>query len=125
MLAYLNDPAIKTELIVQLEAHRAADQLVKGQYWAKGKGCAVGCTVHSSNHKAYERLFGIPKVLAWLEDRIFEGLPNDRAMEWPVRFMSAIVPGADLSMIWPTVPLLAIPDTHALVCGRNLKDVER
>ena len=105
MLAYHNDPTVKTAIIVQLEAHRAADQLIKGQYWEDGKGCAVGCTVHSSNHKAYERRFGIPEVLARLEDRIFEGLPNDRAMEWPVRFMSAIKPGADLSMVWPKFAL--------------------
>lgn len=89
MLAYHNDPSIKTALLAQLEGHRLADQIVKGQYWQNGKGCAVGCTIHSGNHAEYETRFGIPQALARLEDMIFEGLPNDLAMVWPGRFTSA------------------------------------
>lgn len=99
MVAYHNDPAIKTAILAQLASHRAADELVKGQYWERGKGCAVGCTIHGSDHARYETMFGIPQMLARLEDCIFEGLPNDRAKEWPERFMSAIKPGADLSHV--------------------------
>lgn len=107
MLAYHNDPAIKAKLLADLQAHADADQLVKGQYWQNGKGCAVGCTLHSlgavntSSHAAYEKLLGIPQALARLEDRLFEGLPNADAMRWPMRFSAAIVPGADLSrVVW-------------------------
>ena len=42
MLAYHNDPAIKSKLLADLQAHADADRLVKGQYWENGKGCAVG-----------------------------------------------------------------------------------
>ena len=97
--AYHGDPAAKAAIIAQLEAHRAADQLVRGQYWESGKGCAVGCTLHSGNHAEYEPRFGIPVALAHLEDRIFEGLPNARAMLWPVEFMASIPVGADLSRV--------------------------
>lgn len=99
MKAYHGDPQIKTGILKQLEAHRAADQLVKGVYWSAGKGCAVGCTIHSGNHMEYEHRFGIPVILARLEDCIFEGLPNDQAMGWPIRFMSAIPVGSDLSLV--------------------------
>ena len=105
MIAYLGNPQIKTDIIAQLEAHRRADQIVKGQYWQNGKGCAVGCTIHSGQHSEYEPRFGIPSLLAGLEDCIFEGLPNDRAMDWPVRFMSAVPVGADLEMVWPRFAL--------------------
>jgi len=101
LLAYHGDDAIKTAIMAQLAGHREADEIVKGHYWEDGKGCAVGCTVHSGNHAEYEPRFGIPQVLARLEDRIFEGLPNDKAKEWPERFMGAIKPGADLSQVWP------------------------
>lgn len=94
LIAYHNDPSIKTAIISELEAHRAADQIVQGQYWANGKGCAVGCTVKSANHAEYEPRFGIPEMLARLEDVIFEGLPNSDAQNWPVEFMAAIEPGA-------------------------------
>jgi hypothetical protein len=99
LIAYHNDPAEKAAILAQLQAHRDADELVKGKYWQNGKGCAVGCTIHGSDHMLYESLFGIPVMLARLEDRIFEGLPNDRAKEWPIQFMSAIRPGADLSLV--------------------------
>ena len=99
MIAYHNKPEIKAAILAQLQAHHDADELVKGQYWQNGKGCAVGCTIHGRNHADYEILFGIPQILAQLEDRIFEGLPNEKAMEWPLRFMRAINPGHDLSLI--------------------------
>ena len=99
MLAYHGKPAIKAAILAQLAHHRAADEIVKGRYWENGKGCAVGCTLHSSNHAEYETRFGIPQMLARLEDCIFEGLPNAIAQLWPERFMSAILPGTDLSRI--------------------------
>jgi hypothetical protein len=99
MLAYHGDPKVKRAILKQLRAHAKADELVKGRYWENGKGCAVGCTVHSDSHVAYETQFGIPQMLARLEDRIFEGLPNERAKAWPVQFMAAIKPGRDLSRV--------------------------
>lgn len=99
MQAYLNDEKVKASLITQLQAHYDADEIVKGRYWEGGKGCAVGCTLHNSNHAAYETKLGIPEMLAWLEDSIFEGLPNDKAKLWPIRFSKAIAVGADLSRV--------------------------
>ena len=105
LIAYHNDPAIKTALLASLQAHAKADRIVKGQYWEDGKGCAVGCTLdsvgHASHcdHMAYERKLGIPVMLARLEDTIFEGLSNGDAKEWPILFAQAIKPGADLSRV--------------------------
>jgi hypothetical protein len=99
--AFHGDKKIKARYLGRVRAHRKADELVKGQYWQDGKGCAVGCTIHSGNHKAYETELGIPVVLAKLEDGIFEALDNGHAQEWPERFLSAIRPGADLSKVWP------------------------
>src|SRR5258706_14596134 len=121
MLAYHNDPVVKAAILAQLQAHHDADQIVKGTYWEGGKGCAVGCTVHSSNHAEYEPRFGIPQVLARLEDRIFEGLSNELAKEWPMRFMSSVRPGADLSDIWPKFAawLLADPTRGVIRFART------
>lgn len=99
MLAYHNNQAIKATYLARVRAHRKADELIKGQYWKNGKGCAVGCTVHSSSHADYEIELGIPEQLARLEDAIFEGLPNGMAKRWPEKFLSAIKPGADLSLV--------------------------
>lgn len=103
LVAYHNDPAIKAAILEQLAGHRAADELVQGTYWRNGKGCALGCTLHhetySDAHIQYERAFGIPEMLAIMEDDIFEGLPNYLAQGWPAQFMDAIQPGADLSLV--------------------------
>ena len=99
LVAYHDNAAEKDAILEQLREHAKADELVKGYYWEKGKGCAVGCTVHGADHSLYESKFGIPQMLARLEDTIFEGLPNGEAKEWPIAFMSAIAPGADLSLV--------------------------
>ena len=90
MLAFQNPKYPKEAILAQLKAHQAAEEIVKGQYWENGKGCAVGCTIHGAAHGKYESRFGIPAQLAHLEDLIFEGLPNGEAKEWPLRFVRAI-----------------------------------
>lgn len=79
--------------------HAEDDELIKGKYWQNGKGCAVGCTIHSGDHAQYEIELGIPRWLALVEDRIFEGLPDEKAKEWPTKFLSAIHIGADLEKV--------------------------
>ena len=106
MKAYTDTLQTKTEALASMKKHREADKLVKGKYWESGKGCAVGCQYHAfkndndtSYHSPSERVHGIPRALAYLEDRIFEGLPNAQAQKWPERFLKAIPVGADLSNV--------------------------
>jgi hypothetical protein len=110
MKAFHGDPKVKAKYLARVRAHRKADQLVKGYYWEHGKGCAVGCTVHSSSHTAYETELGIPRILARLEDGIFEALPNGDAMVWPENFLAAIEPGADLALVWPRFAVWMLAD---------------
>jgi hypothetical protein len=124
MLAFINTTVTKKAVLEQLRAHAEADELVKGHYWEAGKGCAVGCTIHSSRHVEYEVRFGIPEMLARLEDCIFEGLPNGTAKAWPVRFMTAVRPGSDLSYVgWKFLHWLLTDEkvnpgiNHSLVRG--------
>lgn len=120
MLAYHNDPDLKARFLKELAKHRRADSLMKGSYGVtdgrRWRGCAVGCSLRSMNklagkprvewgistgvHARYPKELGIPEHLAYLEDRIFEGLPEKDAQQWPERFSKAIAPGADLSMVW-------------------------
>ena len=100
MTAFHNDHAIKVKYINRLKDHYKADEFIKGMYWQNGKGCAVGCTIHSDNHLSYETELGIPQVIARLEDAIFERLPNELAKEFPLQFLSAINVGADLAKVW-------------------------
>ena len=111
MLAFHNDPAIKAYYLARIAAHRAADELIHGQYWQDGKGCAVGCTIHSSAHNAYETELGIPSALAHLEDNIFEGLHSPYDQAWPAEFLEAIPVGADLRSVVPQFLVAILSDT--------------
>jgi hypothetical protein len=99
MRAFHNEESIKQKYINRVLAHQKADEIVKGQYWGEGKGCAVGCTIHGSDHSAYERELGIPEWMARLEDTLFENLPNESAKLWPAEFLEAVNVGADLEKI--------------------------
>ena len=121
LLAYHSNPAIKSKYLRRVRAHMAADELVKGVYWENGHGCGVGCTIHSSRHENYEPELGIPWQLAVIEDNLFEMLPNAHAMTWPDHFLSAITPGADLSMVGKRWLAWLVRDT----AGASRDDAER
>ena len=113
LLAYHDDPKVKAKYLSRVRAHRKADELVKGIGWesnGKTRGCAVGCTLDAYNHSKYPVELGVPVEIAHLEDAIFEGLPQELAMEWPERFLKAIKPGADLSLVFPQFILWLLAD---------------
>jgi hypothetical protein len=97
--AFHGDPAIKAKYLARVREHRELDQIIQGKYWENGRGCAVGCTIHSNDHNRYEWELGIPEPLAHLQDCLFELLPLRVAKHFPVRFLKAIPVGADLSPV--------------------------
>ena len=113
--AFHGDEKIKEKYIARVKAHAAADEIIKGEYWENGKGCAVGCTVHSDKHSAYETELGIPFVLARLEDRIFEGMSNEKAKAFPLKFLESIEVGADLSLVWPKFAVWLLEDVSKYI----------
>ena len=112
MIAFHGETGVKEKYIKRVKAHALADEIVHGRYWENGKGCAVGCTIHSPNHRSYEQELGIPRILAHLEDRIFEGMQNGHSKKFPLRFLSAIEPGADLSLVWYQFAHWLLADPH-------------
>ena len=71
----------KNKYIARVKAHAEADEIVKGTYWEYGKGCAVGCTIHSSDHDSYEKELGIPslvipRIVIWQFENKKYGLKN-------------------------------------------------
>jgi hypothetical protein len=109
MIAFHGDIKIQKKYIARVKKHYKLDEIVQGKYWDNGKGCAVGCTIENDDvsktnsgwHQRYEEALGIPRQIALLEDKIFEGLSNAEAKEFPLRFLKAVNVGADLSMVIP------------------------
>ena len=104
MKAFRNDKAVKEKYLARVKNHAEADEIVKGIYWENGKGCAIGCTVHSDNHNAFETELGIPEWIARCSDTLFEGMSNERSKKWPIEFLKAIPVGVCLEEI--KVPFL-------------------
>lgn len=122
MNTYHNDPAVKAKYVNRMKAHIAADELVRGTGWESNgttKGCAVGCTLHSYDHKAFETELGIPEWLARLIDSLHENtsadyLPN--GVPWAQAFLEAVPVGADLTNMEHQV--------HIFIQNQNMERVE-
>ena len=104
ILTFTDTEVTKEDLLSELHKHAAADRFIQGAYWQEaGRGCAVGCTLHSfrpgqeAQHRLYEPLFGIPRMIAHIEDHVFELKNIKSAKRWPLEFAAAVPVGADLA----------------------------
>ena len=100
LLSFHGEQEIKDMYLTRLKGHYEADEIIKGTYWQHGKGCAVGCTIHSNLHRNYETELGIPSVLAYIQDSLFELMTNEQAKEFPIKFLEAIPVGVNLKNVW-------------------------
>jgi hypothetical protein len=122
LLSFHNDPKTKEKYVTRLKAHAEADEIIKGRYWEDGKGCAVGCTIHSGEHNAYEKELGIPEWLAKLEDRIFEGLSNGEAKKFAVDFLTSIPIGVNLHPVKYKFCAFVLRENIERVLSLNIDD---
>lgn len=88
--------AKKQELLKIAKDHRKADRFIQGQ-WLNGEvtgafsGCFFGCMTQSEDNtleKAAE-VFEWPLWLVHVAEKIFEGLPPEDAVEFPVQLIKA------------------------------------
>jgi hypothetical protein len=121
MKSFHNKPELKEMMLEEVLKHQKADEIIQGSYESRGKYCAVGCSIESLNtrlgkhyshgdHSVYETELGIPKIIARLEDRIFEGLEREKAKMFPLRFIQAVPVGVDLSLVWPKFAIWLLGD---------------
>ena len=111
MKTFPHPEVTKNLLVADMIAHREADDFIRGTYGHRDgddfRGCAVGCSIHTinrvrgtthhiSDHSALADETGAPEWLFWLQDRIFENLPEPDFKEWPLRFWQTFPEGVDL-----------------------------
>ena len=75
--------------------HREAGKMVRGIFWEKGRGCAIGCTIHGYDHESYENELGMPAWLAHVKSNMFECMSDERHLDFPVLFLDSIPVGFD------------------------------
>jgi len=93
--AFLGSEKVKEKYVKRLTEHYDRDEIIHGVYWENGKGCAVGCIIHSHNHKSFETQLGIPEWFARLLDTLFEGMINIDAKKFPLLLLKSIPVGFD------------------------------
>src|SRR3982751_3087847 len=94
-LSYHGDAAVKEKYVSRVKAHYDADDIIQGEYWENGKGCAVGCIVETSDspHFTMSQELGWPLWLCKLTDKLHEGQTNEQSKEWPVKIVNAVPVG--------------------------------
>jgi hypothetical protein len=106
MLSFFGEQCLKDAVVERVREHQRLDQIIQGKYWEQcddgvWRGCAIGCVLHSSDHRAYERQLGLPVFLAYIDEHIFESLPKEEAKFWPLRFIESVPVGVDLELVFP------------------------
>ena len=101
MQAFHNDPKVKQFYVDRLAEHHRLNQIIQGTRWSQvnNNGCIVGCILHSYDHDLYPDKLGLPVWYAYLCDKIFEGLPKDKAPAFAMSTLTAIKPGVDIESV--------------------------
>ena len=111
-ITYHADPVLKARFLAELEKHAQADAFLKGTYGQMNshfRGCGIGCSLASlnviaghhidrrtSDHERYPTELGWPLWLAYLEDHLFEELPDALSKTWPIRLSTAVPVGVTI-----------------------------
>lgn len=120
MSCYHNNPALKTKYVKRMKAHILADELIRGEGWDNGKGCAVGCTFNYYNHVKGAAESGIPEWALRLIDRLHEGVSRDyqyKGEPVALAFLRSIKSGSDLTKAEHLI--------HIFIQKMNLKRVAK
>ena len=99
MQAYHNDPKVKQKYVSRMQAHINADELVRGEGFVDGHGCAVGCILNKYDHSAFPEELGVPEWIARLIDDIHEHTSDEVWPTFALDFLQAIPEGKDLEPI--------------------------
>ena len=89
-----------------MQEHQDSDRLIAGEWFREDsetefKGCFFGCAMQTDEsplEKAIEAM-GLPDWLIYLSEKIYEGLPQDERILFPVRLLESIPVGKNLEPI--------------------------
>ena len=102
-VCFEDNPTEYKRIRKQIQRHYNKGEISKGTYGdeleaGKWNCCLIGAILHSDEHQEMETKYGIPIEIAKMADKIFEALPDELAIEFPLQFWDSITPGTDLSV---------------------------
>lgn len=117
MQAYQSNPAVRDAALEQLRRNAAAARMAPGPLsWNGAKGSLVGCVLESDDLAQWEQTLGLPQWLATTADGIAATLPSaDAALAFGVDLLSAVRPGADVTLAASAVIVDVLADAGELI----------
>jgi len=91
----------KAHWIKVMQEHQDADRIIQGLWWSDGKGCFFGCAMQTQQDvvRTASKEMNLPSWLVVVLERMFEHLPRDKALTFPVRALEAIPTDTDISSL--------------------------
>lgn len=101
--------AKKAKYLKLAKTHRDADRFIQGKWIDEGKdekgmhrGCFYGCLMQSDNDvlTSASQVLGLPEWIVRVSEKIFEGLPKEKAVEFPVKLFEAMPTTINTEQVW-------------------------
>ena len=97
----------KKEIIAIAQDHQDQDRFIQGKWLREEKagmfkGCFFGCMTQKGDGvlETASKEFEIPLWLVHVSEKIFEGLPSDNTLTFPVELLKSIPCNNDLDLVW-------------------------
>lgn len=107
----------KQRWVAEMKSHQDADRLIRGQWLHDSnccgcfnKGCFFGCAMQTKIDplkKAIEAM-KLPSWLIYLAERIYEGLPEDEYLDFPVKLLESIPVNTDITSVKHDLAILRL-----------------
>tara|TARA_R110002012_G_scaffold318308_1_gene536357 strand:+ start:13699 stop:14310 length:612 start_codon:yes stop_codon:yes gene_type:complete len=113
---------LKQHWVDVMQAHQDADRLIQGSWWSHQKGCFFGCAMQTDDEPLKKAIaeMQLPAWLVHLSEKIFEGLPKENALLFPVQLLKAIPTETDISEV---EHIIAVKRLEPLVIESNGDEV--
>ena len=115
--------------------HQKSDRFIQGN-WIKEKGedgifrgCFFGCYMQTDDNvlSTAAKEMNIPEWLVRVAEKIFEGLPKEEAILFPVKLIEAIPVNSNLEQVWKNwnYSILMDKNNGQITFVKGDKDVEK
>ena len=115
---------LKQHWIDTMQAHQDADRLAQGGWWDNEdqKGCFFGCAMQTDGNalEVAIKAMQLPGWLVHLAEAIFERLPEDDALLFPVQLLKTIPVNTDITEVKHAI---AVRRLKPLIRSSNSNDV--
>lgn len=114
MIAYHGSQEVKDKYVARMKGIIVHGKLRKEKYgWWDGDSCELQNIFDSQDLDSKSIEIGIPLVLLSIQNEIFHALhDSEKRVEFALRFLTSIIPGSDLSLVWPMFALWMLEDPN-------------